>query len=93
MVYIMSSYRRTLYVGVTGNLVQRVKLHRAARDPQSFTARYNIRRLVYYEQHATMADAIAREKQIKKWRRSKKIALIEYMNPNWRDLTGEIAAL
>ena len=86
-VYIMSSYRRVLYTGVTGNLKRRVYEHRhGIRD--GFTKRYNVTRLVYYESSSNIRAAIAREKQIKRWSRSKKVALIGTANPAWRDLAA-----
>jgi putative endonuclease len=84
-VYILASRSRTLYVGVTSNVVRRVQQHReGARD--SFTARYKITRLVYVEVTSDVRAAIAREKQIKAWGRDKKVALIQTMNPTWKDL-------
>jgi putative endonuclease len=67
----------------------RVKQHKEASDPQSFTARYGIDRLVYYERFQYVNDAIAREKKIKDWLRAKKIALIVAHNPTWRDLSED----
>ena len=87
-VYILSSRSATLYIGVTGDLAQRLEQHRTGRTG-SFTTRYNIVKLVYLEEYARIADAIAREKQLKAWRREKKVALIERVNPDWRDLTVE----
>ena len=86
-VYLMASFRQTLYVGVTNNLERRVYEHKTKNHPQSFTARYNIDRLVYCETYNDVRDALAREKQIKGWRRSKKIALIEAENPRWKDIS------
>jgi putative endonuclease len=82
----MSSRTRVLYVGVTNNLARRVYEHQSKLLP-GFTARYNVTLLVYYDFTSDVHAAIAREKQIKKWSRSKKIALIETMNPNWEDLS------
>ncbi|MCA9967974.1 MAG: GIY-YIG nuclease family protein, partial [Anaerolineales bacterium] len=76
-VYLMASFQQALYVGVTNNLERRIYEHKTKMHPQSFTARYNIDRLVYCETFNDVRDALAREKQIKSWRRSKKIALIE----------------
>ncbi len=85
-VYIMASGRNgTLYVGVTSNLPQRACQHRDGLVP-GFTLRYACKSLVWYEVHDDMADAIAREKRIKSGSRRKKLALIEAMNPDWRDL-------
>jgi len=85
--YLMASFRQTLYVGVTNDLERRVRQHKAKVHPDSFTARYNVNWLVYYEVFGDVREAIAREKQIKGWRRSKKIELIESSNPDWRDLS------
>ena len=84
-VYILSSRFRTLYVGVTNDLQRRVLQHRERR-PGSYTARYRISTLVYYETYSDPTAAIVREKQIKGWRRDRKDALIESLNPGWRDL-------
>ena len=85
-VYIMASKPRgTLYVGVTGNLVQRVWVHRDAIAP-GFTRRYGVHRLVWYEPHDLIADAMRREHNLKHWPRRWKIELIESMNPGWEDL-------
>jgi putative endonuclease len=85
-VYILASRRNgTLYVGVTSDLIKRVWQHRN-HAKGGFTARYGVTRLVWYELHATMLSAIKREKQLKEWRRSWKLALIEQDNPEWLDL-------
>jgi len=84
-VYILAGKSGVLYVGVTANLYIRVVQHRQKRI-EGFTKKYNITRLVYYEQSGDIRDAIAREKQIKGWLRRRKIALIESTNPTWRDL-------
>jgi putative endonuclease len=85
-VYILASKRLgTLYVGVTGDLMRRVWKHRTALI-EGFTRRYGVYILVYAESHETMESAIKREKQLKRWRRSWKIELIERNNPEWRDL-------
>ena len=85
-VYIMNSPTGTLYVGVTSNLERRVYEHKQ-KIHDGFTKKYNVTRLAYYEETPDIHVALAREKQIKKWRRSKKIALIETTNPNWQDLS------
>ena len=85
-VYILASIKRVLYIGITGNFEQRLNEHRAHKYPDSFTARYNVTRLVYFEQFMRVEDALAREKQLKGWRRAKKVALIESVNPSWEDL-------
>ena len=86
-VYIMTNQRRTtLYVGVTNNLSRRPWEHRDKIHSKSFTARYNLDQLIYYEMFDNVGLAIAREKQIKSWSRQKKIDLINGTNPEWRDL-------
>ena len=82
----------TLYVGVTNNIVLRVQQHRDKIVPKSFTARYNLNKLVYYEAHQMIGDAIGREKQLKSGNRAQKIALIEGMNPDWEDLFEQAKA-
>jgi putative endonuclease len=84
-VYIMSSKTRRLYVGVTNDLVRRVWEHRTGVVP-GFTRKYGVKELVYYEQIDAPATAIGREKQVKDYARSKKLALIASLNPKWRDL-------
>jgi len=86
-VYIMTNRPRShvLYTGITGNLTRRVFQHKNKLVP-GFTSRYNLTRLVFYECFVYPDAAIAREKEIKGWRRSKKIRLIESMNPHWYDL-------
>lgn len=86
-VYILSSRSRTIYTGMTNNLPLRVAQHRAKVAP-GFTAKYNIDRLVHFEEYATAPEAIAREKQIKGWDRAKKAALIGARNPAWDDLSA-----
>ena len=88
-VYIMASKSRVLYVGITNDLNRRVWEHKEKRIP-GFTQMYNVTRLVWFEEHAHAVNAIAREKQIKGWRRSKKIELIEAKNAPWRDLSDAI---
>ena len=87
-VYIMASHRRTIYVGVTNNLERRVAEHQTGAIP-GFTQRYHVVRLVYFEETPDIVSAIAREKQIKGWRRDRKIALIESINSEWRDLSAD----
>jgi putative endonuclease len=84
-VYILSSKSRTIYVGLTNNLFARVMEHRAAKVG-SYTARYKITRLVYVEKFKYINDAIAREKQLKDWRRERKVKLVDADNPTWDDL-------
>jgi len=87
-VYIMTNGVRTLYVGVTTDLIRRVYEHKQ-KLVEGFTKKYNITMLVYYETTTDVHAAIAREKQLKSWRRSKKVALIESFNPQWKDLALE----
>lgn len=87
-VYIVASASRVLYIGVTNNIKRRVEEHRQKSVP-GFTANYNTRELVHVELFGTMRAAIAREKQLKRWIRAKKIALIELHNPHWHDLSAE----
>ena len=90
-VYIMASRRNgTLYTGVTSSLVHRTWQHRDGLTG-GFTARYGCKLLVWYELHASMPEAIAREKQIKAGSRAVKLKLIEAINPDWRDLFDDIA--
>ena len=84
-VYIMASHSRPLYTGVTANLERRVAEHKSHLVP-GFTSRYRIERLVYFETWGQIRGAIEREKEIKGWRRSKKVALVESQNPTWADL-------
>jgi putative endonuclease len=94
-VYIMASKSRVVYVGVTGFLMARVLRHRAGEGGQ-FTRRYQVYRLVYFASFRNVGDAIARETEIKKWRREKKVRLIEERNPTWEDLAegwGERAVM
>ncbi|MCA1714544.1 MAG: GIY-YIG nuclease family protein [Gammaproteobacteria bacterium] len=89
-VYILASrWHGTLYVGVTSDLIKRVWEHKTDVVP-GFTKRYRVHDLVWFEQHATMDTAIAREKTIKEWKRAWKIDLIEKDNPRWRDLYREL---
>ena len=85
-VYIMTNRPDTLYTGVTNNLERRAHEHKHG-AVEGFTKKYNLTTLVYYETTDGVRSAIAREKQIKGWLRSKKIALIESANPQWRDLS------
>lgn len=84
-VYVLASRFKTLYVGVTNDLERRIVQHRERRAG-SYTARYRIDRLVHYEVFSSPTTAIAREKEIKGWRRQKKVRLIESLNPGWSDL-------
>ena len=87
-VYIMTNKSRTLYIGVTNDLMRRVYEHKN-KLVKGFTKNYNIQFLVYYESTSSIYSAIEREKQIKGWLRAKKIALIDSMNPEWKDLSEE----
>jgi len=87
-VYILSSHRRVLYVGVTNNLERRMLEHRSGVNV-GFTTRYRANQLVYYETTENPLSAIAREKEIKRWRRSKKIELVMQTNPAWADLSRD----
>ena len=84
-VYILSSKSRVLYVGVTSNIERRLAEHRAG-NPKRFAFRYRTFRLVHLEAFGDVRDAIAREKDMKTWRREKKVRLIEWKNPTWEDL-------
>ena len=86
-VYIMSSkYNNVIYIGITNNLERRVYEHKN-KLIEGFTEKYNVDKLVYYEECKEIKDAIRREKQLKGWSRIKKDKLIEGMNPNWQDLS------
>ena len=87
-VYILASRSRVLYIGVTNDLARRVAEHRQGLV-EGFSKKYGVDRLVFYEQTPDIRSAIAREKQLKSWRREKKIALIKGSNPTWRDLTED----
>ncbi len=86
-VYIITNKNNTtLYVGVTSNLTNRIVQHKEKKYRNSFSARYNLDKLVYYEQLEKIGEAIEREKQLKAASRTKKVQLIESINPNWDDL-------
>jgi putative endonuclease len=87
-VYIMGSLSGTLYTGITSRLTPRAWEHKNKVNA-GFTAKYDVDRLLYYEQYSSVISAITREKQIKGMRRSKKIALIQSINPSWKDLSRE----
>ena len=84
----MSSSRRALYTGITSRPRQRVWEHKTG-VIEGFSKQYHTTRLVYYEQYGDVRNAIAREKQIKRWRREKKLALVELINPQYRDLAAD----
>jgi len=88
-VYILTNKSHTLYTGVTNNLDRRVLEHQLKNKKNSFTAKYNINKLIFYEEFSNPKDAIAAEKKIKGWTRKKKIALIKSMNPEFKDLFQE----
>ena len=88
-VYIMASRSLQLYIGFTNNLRQRVSQHKELR-PGTYTASYNITRLVYYKHFTYVLNAIAYEKELKTWRRERKLELIQSMNPHWQDLSKEL---
>jgi putative endonuclease len=87
-VYILSNASRILYIGVTNDLVRRVYEHKQ-KVARGFTARYNVTQLVYFEEAAHPQVAIAREKELKGWRRGRKLALVSEANPTWRDLAED----
>ena len=90
-VYLLASRSRKLYAGVTSSLQRRLAEHRQGLVP-GFTTKYKIFRLVHCEAFADVREAIAREKEVKSWRREKKIWLVERDNPTWQDLAGEWSA-
>ncbi len=87
-VYILASKSGTLYIGVTNNLERRISEHKQGLI-EGFTKQYGCDRLIYYENYSHVNDAIAREKQLKKWNRQKKQNLIKILNPHWKDLSEE----
>ena len=90
-VYILASRRNgTLYVGVTNDLVRRIGEHKSKLVP-GFTRKYSVDKLVYFEEYASILEARARERALKRWDRAWKLALIEKLNPQWRDLSDELA--
>ena len=90
-VYLLTNWNhKVMYVGVTNNLERRVFEHKA-KLVEGFTSKYNVNRLVYYEETTDVRAAIAREKEIKKWRREKKNALVVQGNPRWKDLSEDFS--
>ena len=87
-VYIMTNATRTLYIGVTNDLLRRVYEHKG-KLTDGFAKKYNVTWLAYYEVTSDVSAAIAREKQLKKWSRGKKVALVESLNPQWKDLAQD----
>ena len=88
-VYIMASSFQKLYIGITTEIEVRVSQHKNGAFPNSFTSRYKINKLVYFERFAMVPEAIAREKQLKNWSRIKKLRLIVAQNPTWQDLSAD----
>jgi len=90
-IYIMTNVNKTtLYIGVTSDLFSRILEHKQHKYPKSFTSKYNLEICIYYEAFSTIEEAIGREKELKKWRREKKDALINSLNPTWMDLWEDI---
>jgi len=90
-IYILTNKNNTtLYIGVTSNLRIRIYQHKIKYFPSSFSAKYNLNICIYYETFSRIEEAIAREKQLKKWNRAKKEVLINRLNPEWKDLWNEI---
>ena len=87
-VYIMTNFSKNLYIGVTDNLIRRVKEHKEGKI-KGFTSKYKIKKLLYFEKGTNINEALYREKQIKGWLRMKKIELIESENPYWLDLIDD----
>jgi putative endonuclease len=85
-VYIMMNISKTLYIGVTNDLIRRISEHKNGLC-EGFTKRYKINKLVYYEIYLCILEAIQREKSLKHWKREKKLQLIESVNPHWEDLS------
>jgi putative endonuclease len=91
-VYILASrYRGTIYVGVSNDIARRVGEHKSG-AVKEFTQRYKVKRLVYFEAYGSILEARARERVLKRWRREWKFDLIEKLNPDWRDLTPQLAS-
>lgn len=88
-VYILASKSAVLYTGMTNDLVRRLREHQKKQIP-GFTKTYSVTKLVWFEADGTAASAIAREKQIKRWSRAKRVALVAEFNPRWRDLSEEM---
>ncbi|MCL4471221.1 MAG: GIY-YIG nuclease family protein [Sulfuricella sp.] len=92
-IYLLTNWNdKVMYVGVTNNLARRVYEHKT-KAVKGFTEKYNVNRLVYFEETPDVHAAIAREKEIKKWRREKKDALVIHANPEWRDLSEDLGIL
>lgn len=91
-VYLLASQARVIYIGITSTFERRLLEHREHKYPDSFTARYNATKLVRWEVYERVQDAIAREKELKGWRRRKKVRLIESENLEWNDLWPEVSS-
>ena len=90
-VYLLTNWNnKVMYVGITNDLVRRMREHKT-KAVKGFTEKYNVHKLVYFEETSEVNAAIAREKEIKKWRREKKNALVMHVNPEWRDLAEELS--
>jgi putative endonuclease len=85
-IYLLSNTSKMIYIGVTNNLERRVFEHKS-KQREGFTKKYNLHQLVYYEETDDIGRALEREKQLKGWKRQKKVALIESKNPKWKDLS------
>jgi putative endonuclease len=91
-VYILSSASRELYIGVTNDPIRRLAEHRSGVDPSGYAHAHGSLHLVYLESTSNVHDAIWREKQLKRWKRQRKLELIEKLNPEWRDLGGYLTS-
>jgi putative endonuclease len=89
-IYIATNNSGTLYIGVTNDLNRRMHEHKSGNGSE-FTSKYNVDILIYFEETSSVEDAILREKQLKGWRRSKKISLINAFNPQWNDLSIDVS--
>ena len=88
-IYILSNWNnKVIYIGVTGDLLRRLYEHKN-KQAEGFTKKYNVNKLIYFEEYNDVKDAIKREKHLKGWRREKKISLIEEKNPEWIDLSSQ----
>jgi putative endonuclease len=88
-VYILASRSRVLYIGITRDLGTRLEWHRSGANPRSFVSQYKVTHLVYWEEFTDVRQAIARDEQLKGWRREKKVRLIESLNSDWQDLAPD----
>lgn len=85
-----NKYNKVLYLGVTSDLLARIYQHKSKEFPHSFTARFNCNKLVYFETYTSIQESIAREKNLKNWKREWKNELINRLNPEWKDLSNEV---